>query len=170
MIAPKSNLLSMVLPFLLFMIPIAFCIYGMFYGDVKILYLLIFCIAWGYLIYEATVNDYATYFIKNNEIILTKPWRKFSLFRRKRNHQIVIRPDEWDSLYYNKLNNRQGSLVILYFRKDRSLVYFFSASSLQKSVDRIKEAFPEKHYVNHLDIWPKKLIKEMRKTHRERVL
>lgn len=136
----------------------------------NIVNILLFMIPWAYLIFEITVNDYATYLVTAEEIILSKPLRKYSLFSRKRNQLVCIKPEDWNSLYYKKINGRQGSSVMLYFRKDKNIAYFFSTSGLQKSVDEIQQVFPDKHFVHYGDLYPRKLIKQLRKEFPERVV
>ncbi len=168
--SPTSNGFQL-LPLLLFFSgPVLLCVLGI-YNDPGITgRVLCFLLPWSVLGYELVVYDYATFFVTEQEIVLAKPLRKYSLFIRKRNRIVRIGKEEWDRLYFKKINRKGGPSVQLYFRKEQTLVYYFTATGLHASVDAIQEFFPEKGYVKHGDDFPKQQIQQLKKMFQERVL
>lgn len=167
---PTSNVLSFLFTSLFFCAPIGCCLYGLYYNPANTLGILLFMIPWSLFLFEAWVNDYASFVVTTDEIILSKPLRKKSFFTRKRNHSITILPHEWDALFYRKHSSKNGTSVQLYFRKERTVEYYFTASGFHQTVDEIQRHFPDKRYVAYDETIPNKLIKQLRKDFPNRVV
>lgn len=168
--SPTSNGFQLISLLLFFSVPVLWCLLGMYIDPGITGRVLCFLLPWSVLGYELVVYEYATFFVTEQEIVLARPLRKFSLISRKRNRLIRIGKEDWDSLYFKISNGKGGTSVNLYFRKERTLVYFFKATGLHASVDTIQQFFPEKEYVNYDDPFPKQLIRQLKKMYPERVL
>ena len=104
--------------------------------------------------------------ITPTEIIFTKPWRRFGLFRR-RPHRWVIPHSEWTELH--AFNFKSNST--LYFRKENEAVFFAVIEGGSVFVKKIKKHFREKLiYVSVNSEFSKKLSEKMYKEFPERMM
>lgn len=127
--------------------------------------LLLNVVVW-WLFLEMLWDTMITITVVERTITVSKPFRKNSLLSRKKHHQIVIREDEWDQLFY--MNNKDGT--VCYFRQGRSVAYYFTADGFWRWTKHLQEIFPEKRVKVMEDGSPREVIKALRKEFPERVL
>lgn len=119
---------------------------------------------WLYL--EMFWNTLITITVAKRTITVSKPFRKNSLLSRKKHHQIVIREDEWDQLFY--WHHKEST--VCYFRQGRSVAYFFAADGFWRWTKELQEIFPEKRFKVMENGVPRDVIKALKKEFPERVL
>jgi hypothetical protein len=104
--------------------------------------------------------------ITPTEIIFTKPWRRFGMFRKRQNRW-VIPHSEWTELH--AFTSRSNS--VLYFRKGEEAIFFAFIDGGSLFVKKIKKHFREKliYYSSNAE-FPSKLRKKMNKEFPERVM
>lgn len=124
----------------------------------------------GFLIFifylELVYFMYSVMEITPNEIIFTKPWRRFGIFR-KRQSRWVIPHSEWTELHV--FTSKSNSA--LYFRKDKEAVFFAIIEGGDTFVKKIKKHFKEKLiYSSTSNEFPQKLRKQMNLEFPERVM
>lgn len=119
---------------------------------------------WLYL--EMLWNTLITITVAERTITVSKPFRKNSVLSRKKHHQIVIREDEWDQLFY--WHHKENT--VCYFRKGRSVAYFFAADGIRNWTKHLQEIFPEKRFKVMENGVPREVIKALKKEFPERVL
>lgn len=119
---------------------------------------------WLYL--EMLWNAMIKITVFERTITVSKPFRKNSLLSRKKHHQIVIREDEWDQLFYK---HHKGS-TYCYFRQGRTAAYFFSADGFANWTKKLQQIFPEKQFKSMDDGLPGGVLKALKKEFPERLL
>ncbi len=121
----------------------------------------IICIFSLELVWNALVRMELT----KERIVFSKPWKHFGFFRKSRNCW-TITTEAWDELHIFT----SKSSYLLYFRKDRSAVFFASIDSAEKLVNAIKLHYPEKKYFWNATERPIEIRKRMKKEYPERVM
>ena len=122
-----------------------------------------FLIFAGYL--ELVYYMYSVMEITPNEIIFTKPLRRFGLLRRRQSRW-VIPHTEWTELHaFNFKSN-----ATLYFRKERDSVFFATMEGGSSFARKIKKHFREKLIYYSSNQFPRDLRKKMLDETAERVM
>nr|WP_294861581.1 hypothetical protein [uncultured Fluviicola sp.] len=104
--------------------------------------------------------------ITSTEIIFTKPWRRFGLFR-KRQSRWVIPHSEWTELHAFHFK----SMSALYFRKENEAVFFAVIDGGNGFVKKLKKHFREKLiYMSSNNKFPKRLSEMMIREFPERIM
>jgi hypothetical protein len=84
----------------------------------------------------------------------------------EKHHQIVIREEEWDQLFY--WHHKEST--VCYFRQGRSVAYFFAADGFRNWTKELQHIFPEKRFKVMENGVPREVIKALKKEFPERVL
>jgi hypothetical protein len=123
-----------------------------------------FLILVGYL--EIIYFMFSVMEITPDEIIFTKPWRRFGLFRKRQNRW-VIPHSEWTELH--AFNFKSNST--LYFRKEKEAVFFATIDGGGLFVKKIKKHFREKLiYLSFNQEFPQKIKRKMQDEFPEKVM
>lgn len=117
-----------------------------------------------YLVFEITVNAYLRVHYLNGELVFLRPLRKFSLFFRKRNQLMRIRPDEWTEVY---LHSFKGGTAY-YFRNEQTAAYFVKADGLSNFYGYLDTLFPNR--VKRTDEFPMDMRRRLKKAEPGRVI
>lgn len=169
--AKYRNTINLI-PLLLFGILILCVNYQIILWGIRKDYLSVIYFVWvliGFLIFifflELIYFMFSVMEITPNEIIFTKPWRRFGLFR-KRQSRWVIPHSEWTELHVFK----SKSSSTLYFRKEQNAVFFATIDGGSTFVRKIHKHFREKLIYYSSNQFPKKLRNEMFDESSERVM
>ncbi|WP_343636629.1 hypothetical protein [Fluviicola sp.] len=123
----------------------------------------------GFLIFifylELIYFMYSVMEITPREIIFTKPWRRFGLFR-KRQSKWIIPHSEWTELHAFHVKSN----ATLYFRKERDSVFFATIEGGSTFARKIKKHFREKLIYYSPTQFPQKLRNQMLDESSERVM
>lgn len=170
--AKYRNTLNLLAPFLLGVLLL--CVnYEMIIWGIRREFLNFFYFIWilvGFLILvfylELIYFMFSVMEITPTEIIFTKPWRRFGLFR-KRPNRWVIPHSEWTELH--AFNFKSNST--LYFRKGNEAVFFAVIEGGSVFAKKIRKHFREKLiYFSASNEFPKKLSDKMYKEFPERMM
>ena len=115
---------------------------------------------------ELIMNSYITVTLQNRILTIRKPLRHKSFISRKKHHELVIHPEDWEELYYRLFKG--GSEY--YFRKDRRAMYLFGAEGFRFLADDLKQHFPDKTVKEYDDLFPWEVRMALKKKYPERVL
>lgn len=119
-----------------------------------------------YLYIEMGMNSFCRITVDHGTITVSRPWRKYSLWRRKRPQVLVIPSDSWDKLFTKIL---KGSTAF-YFQKEGKLAYFFSVDGFTFVGNELGACFPEKLIRTIHNVFPSKNIGNFKKSHPDRVM
>jgi hypothetical protein len=105
--------------------------------------------------------------ITQQTIVFRKPWKRYSLFFRKRRTIWTLSNDEWTDAYIFSAKSSYS----IYFRKDRTAAFIASIEEGRKIIKEIEAFFPDKkvHY-NFPFEYPKEIRKKLKKQYPERVM
>ncbi len=170
--AKYRNTLALI-PLLLLGVLILYVNYQIILWGVRKDYLSVIYFVWvliGFLIFifylELIYYMYSVMEITKNEIIFTKPWRRFGLFRKRRNRW-TISHKEWTELHAFNFKSH----VTLYFRKERDAVFFATIDGGSFFVKKLKKHCREKLiYTSQNDRFPGKLCAKMADEFPERMM
>lgn len=170
--AKYRNTLNLIAPFLLGILIL--CVnYQIIAWGIRKEFLNFFYFVWvlvGFLIFifylELIYFMFSVMEITPKEIIFTKPWRRFGLFR-KRQHRWVISHSEWTELHAFTFKSTSA----LYFRREKEAVFYAIIEGGSLFVKKIKKHFREKLIYSTSDgQFPKKLHEKMTREYPERVM
>lgn len=135
--------------------------------------LILFMILSFYFFTEALINSYVAFEFKDNNLIVSVPFGKYSLLWKSAPKSITIEPDQWDELHINYAYFRVGNLIMrrtFYFMKDGEFAYYFS-TFVNDSIEReLLARLPEKkHHVLAKD-YPYKMLNSFTQQSRDKVL
>ena len=108
---------------------------------------------------------YSVMEITPNEIIFTKPLRRYGLFR-KRQSRWVIPHSEWTELHAFNIKSN----ATLYFRKERDAVFYATIEGGSAFVRKLKKHFREKLIYSSRNRFPRQLRNKMYSEPAERVM
>lgn len=124
---------------------------------------LIFGIICLYLFYELTVHSFIRIMYLNGELDFRKPLSKYSLFFRKKEHHLRIKPNEWTEVYSYSFRDGYSH----YFRNERTAAYFVTTDGLSNFSQDLNKLFRKR--VKETDDFPRDLKRKLRKEMPERV-
>ena len=169
--AKYRNTLNLI-PLLLLGILILCVNYQIILWGVRKDYLSVIYFVWvliGFLIFifylELIYYMYSVMEITPNEIIFTKPWRRFGMFR-KRPSKWVIPHSEWTELHAFHFK----SYSTLYFRKERDSVFYATIEGGKTFARKIKKHFREKLIYSTSNRFPRNLRNQILDGPSERVM
>ncbi len=125
--------------------------------------LLIAGIVLFYAIYELVLFSYIRVSYLNGELEFRRPLRKCSLFFRKKNNRMRIRPDEWTEVY--RYWYKGGTAY--YFRNNDRDAYYVSAEGLSVLYSDLGVLFS--HGVKIINARPRDAKRRLKKEERGRV-
>lgn len=95
----------------------------------------------------------------NPEMIsFRKPWRKYSLLKKRPDFNCILRSDEWDTVIFNHQKNSSS----FYFFKNKKAIYLFKVSGSSAFEYQLKSMYyPEKTFVEHREFKSIDLMPEL---------
>ena len=79
-------------------------------------------------------------------ICFSKPWRKYSLIKKRPDYFCVLRSDEWDQVIFS--HKKDSSTY--YFFNAKKAVYSFSCSGIPEFENQLRSVyFPQKIFTQH---------------------
>ncbi len=118
-----------------------------------------------WLYFELIWNTVVTIQLEDGTLTICKPLRGLSLLNRKKHNQIVIRPDEWDQLFFRGYKDSTW----FYFRKERTAAYFFTVDGISGLNIDLKLFFGDKT-IERYEGYKPYVVKQLKKHFPERVL
>lgn len=103
--------------------------------------------------------------ITSTSIKFRKPWKHFGFFRKSRNSWIINK-EEWDELFVYSYRTSYW----LYFRKDKTPVFFGTFEDGRKFAKAIQNQYPDKKIYWKEKELTKSLRKKIKKEYPERVM
>lgn len=138
----------------------------LFNKQVSIVFSIPFNLIIMWLILELLWTTFVVVRVENDTIIVQLPWRRYSLFARRKNQRIIILSENWDTLFFRHFKSSTG----FYFRKNNTIQYFFRVDGFSRLGEKLQQHFPDKSFQEYPKAFPDNVIRRLRKKYPERVL
>lgn len=126
-----------------------------------------------YFFTEALINSYIAFEFKDNNLIVSVPFGKYSLLWKNASKSITIEPDQWDELHINYVFFSRGNQIMrrtFYFMKDGEFAYYFSTFVNDSVEKELLARLPQKKHQVLAKSYRYKILNSFMQQHNDKVL
>ncbi|WP_341902260.1 hypothetical protein [Fluviicola taffensis] len=143
------------------------CVIVLFVAGLETMWLTVPFFLASLIFYHDLITDHFIVIeIENQVITIKKPLLKYHLWKKKRNSELVIIPDNWDELSIGFMKNTR----FYYFKKENEITYFFYAIGLETFEKVIRKYFSNKKVCIYANAKPIDELDKLKKRNPDSIL